>query len=120
MGDGIGAREHSPDEPNAHVRNHHPTVKPLALMQWLVRLVTPKEGICLEPFAGSGTTILACQLEGRDCLGIEKDAEYEPIIRGRLGWSIESFEPDVHPHPHPPAENDASKEIPRTVRMSGQ
>ena len=120
MGDGIGAREHSPDEPNAHVRNHHPTVKPLALMQWLVRLVTPKEGICLEPFAGSGTTILACQLEGRDCLGIEKDAEYEPIIRGRLGWSIESFEPDVHPHPHPPAENDASNKIPRTVLMSGQ
>jgi len=75
----------------APARNHHPTVKPLDLMQWLVRLVTPKEGICLEPFAGSGTTILACQLEGRDCLGIEKDAQYEPIIRGRLGWSIESY-----------------------------
>lgn len=42
----------------------HPTVKPVALMQWLVRLVTPPGGTVLEPFAGSGTTAEACVLEG--------------------------------------------------------
>ena len=76
------------------VKNFHPTVKPLDLMQYLVRLVTPKDGICLDPFLGSGTTMLACRLEGFSSLGIEKDAQYEPIIKGRLAYippPLESF-----------------------------
>lgn len=66
------------------VDNKHPTVKPVALMRWLVRLVTPKGGNVLDPFAGSGTTLLAAHLEGLDYLGIEREAEYVEIIRERL------------------------------------
>jgi site-specific DNA-methyltransferase (adenine-specific) len=62
----------------------HPTVKPLALMRWLVRLVTPPGGTVLEPFAGSGTTVEACILEGFDCIAIEREADYLPLIHQRI------------------------------------
>jgi DNA modification methylase len=62
----------------------HPTVKPLALMRWLVRLVTPPGGVVLEPFAGSGTTVEACLLEGFQCIAIEKGDEYLPLIVERI------------------------------------
>lgn len=62
----------------------HPTVKPLAVMRWLVRLVTPPGGTVLEPFAGSGTTVEACVLEGFDCVAIEREADYLPLIRQRI------------------------------------
>jgi len=62
----------------------HPTVKPLELMRWLVRLVTPPDGIVLDPFAGSGTTAEACALEGMRCLAIECEPEYLPLILARL------------------------------------
>jgi len=62
----------------------HPTVKPLALMQWLVRLVTPPGGTVLEPFAGSGTTIEAAIREGFDVIGIEREADYLPLIMSRV------------------------------------
>jgi hypothetical protein len=62
----------------------HPTVKPLDLMRWLVRLVTPKGGTVLEPFAGSGTTVEACVLEGFDCIAIEREATYLPLIEKRI------------------------------------
>ena len=65
-------------------RNHHPTVKPVALMRWLVRLVTPPGGLVLDPFAGSGTTGLACIKEQRRFLGIEREAEYVAIANARL------------------------------------
>jgi site-specific DNA-methyltransferase (adenine-specific) len=67
--------------------NHHPTVKPLALMRWLVRLVTPPGGTVLEPFAGSGTTLMACVLEGFNGIGIEMTDEYLSIIEGRVRWA---------------------------------
>ena len=54
-----------------HKRTAHPTVKPLSLMRYLVRLVTPPGGTCLDPFAGSGTTVEACILEGFCCIAIE-------------------------------------------------
>lgn len=57
-------------------------------MRWLVRLVTPPGGVVLEPFAGSGTTMLAAELEGFRCIGIEREADYLPIIRGRLAHAI--------------------------------
>lgn len=66
----------------------HPTVKPLALMRWLVRLVTPPGGVILEPFAGSGTTVEACILEGFDCIAIECEAEYLPLIQARIDRRI--------------------------------
>jgi len=77
--------------------NVHPTVKPLALMRYLVRLVTPPNGIVLEPFAGSGTTLMACVLENFHAIGIEMTDEYLPIIEGRIAW----------------AEQEASKESPQ-------
>jgi len=68
-------------------QNHHPTVKPLALMRWLVRLVTPPGGTVLEPFAGSGTTMAAAILENRHVIGCELTADYLPIIEGRIAWA---------------------------------
>jgi site-specific DNA-methyltransferase (adenine-specific) len=65
-------------------RNFHPTVKPVALMRWLVRLVTPPGGIVLDPFAGSGSTGVAALAEGFRFLGIEQSAEYAEIARARL------------------------------------
>jgi DNA modification methylase len=65
--------------------NTHPTVKPLALMRWLVCLVCPPGGLVLDPFAGSGTTGLACLDEGRRCVLVEQDEEYCGIIKRRLG-----------------------------------
>jgi len=62
----------------------HATVKPLELMRWLVRLVTPLGGTVLEPFAGSGTTVEACILEGFHCIAIEREAEYLPLIQERI------------------------------------
>jgi hypothetical protein len=64
--------------------NRHPTVKPLALMRWLVRLVTPPGGLVLDPFAGSGTTLVAAMAEGMDAIGIEREAEYVEIIKARI------------------------------------
>ena len=62
----------------------HPTVKPLDLMRWLVRLVTPPGGTVLEPFAGSGTTAEACVIEGFHCIAVEREADYLPLIVQRL------------------------------------
>lgn len=64
--------------------NHHPTVKPTALMRHLVRLVTPPGGLVLDPFLGSGTTAVAATLEGFDWIGCELTPEYIPIIEGRV------------------------------------
>jgi DNA modification methylase len=62
----------------------HATVKPLALMRWLVRLVTPPNGTILEPFAGSGTTLEAALIEGFNVIGIEREEAYLPLIMQRI------------------------------------
>lgn len=62
----------------------HPTVKPIDLMAYLCRLVTPKGGVVLDPFAGSGSTGMACLREGFDCVLIEREAEYVADINRRL------------------------------------
>ncbi len=64
--------------------NHHPTVKPTELMRYLVRLVTPLNGLVLDPFCGSGSTGKAAVLEGFRFLGIEQDAEYAAIAEARI------------------------------------
>jgi hypothetical protein len=69
-------------------KNTHPTVKPVALMSYLVRLVTPPNGIVLDPFMGSGSTGIAAQLEGFRFVGMEMDADYFKIAEAR----IENFE----------------------------
>lgn len=67
----------------------HPTVKPLTLMRHLVRLVTPPDGLVIDPFAGSGTTAEACVIEGFKSLSIERDPDYVALIRRRLARRIE-------------------------------
>jgi len=68
--------------------SRHPTVKPVALMRWLVRLITPPGGTVLDPFAGSGTTGEAAMLEGRDALLIEREAQHAEDIAHRINrWS---------------------------------
>ena len=65
--------------------NHHPTVKPIELMRYLVRLTkTPTGGVVLDPFMGSGTTGIACVLEGREFIGIEREPEYVEIAEKRI------------------------------------
>ena len=73
---------------NPPKQNFHPTVKPTALMQYLVRLVTPEGGTVLDPFTGSGSTGKATILEGKQFIGIELTEEYLPIIAGRLEHAI--------------------------------
>lgn len=71
-----------------YVWNHHPTVKPVALMRWLVRLVTPPDGVVLDPFAGSGTTGIAAVSESMRFLGIEKERDYVQIARRRIRHAL--------------------------------
>ena len=78
IGEGI-----DPNAP-AHNRNHHPTVKPTALMRYLCRLVTPPGGVVLDPFMGSGSTGKAALLEGFQFIGIEREAEYLEIASARI------------------------------------
>lgn len=66
-------------------RSTHPTVKPVALMSWLVRMVTPPGGTVLDPFLGSGSTAVAAAGCGFDWIGIERDPEYVAIAEQRLG-----------------------------------
>jgi DNA modification methylase len=76
-------------------KNVHPTVKPIALMRYLVRLVTPPGGIILDPFAGSGSTGIAAVIEGARFLGIERETDYVPIARARIRhWAGRTGEAD--------------------------
>ncbi len=85
---GMNTNTHRPDgserTPVAPRRNHHPTVKPTALMRYLCRLVTPPGGTVLDPFMGSGSTGKAALLEGFNFIGIEREAEYLEIARARI------------------------------------
>ena len=69
-------------------RNHHPTVKSVALMTWLTRLVTPPGGVVLDAFAGSGTTGVAALREGFRFVGIEREPEYIEIAEARLAHAL--------------------------------
>jgi site-specific DNA-methyltransferase (adenine-specific) len=64
--------------------NIHPTVKPVALMKYLIRLVVPKGGTVLDPFLGSGTTAVAAIEEGVEWIGCEREPEYVEIIKARV------------------------------------
>ncbi len=64
--------------------NHHPTIKPLKLCEWLVKLVCPEGATVLDPFMGSGTTGVACVQTGRKFIGIELDAGYFKIAQERI------------------------------------
>jgi DNA modification methylase len=74
--------------------NVHPTVKPIDVMRWLVRLVTPPGGLVLDPFTGSGSTGCAAVLEGRRFIGIEREEKYLPIARARLEYWTKQAAPN--------------------------
>lgn len=83
-------------------KNNHPTVKPTALMRWLIRLITPPGGIVLDPFAGSGSTGKAAVLEGFDSILLELDQDadgkplgYKEIIEGRTKWAQDQFQQNL-------------------------
>ena len=69
-------------------KNNHPTVKPTELMKYLVRMVTPKGGVTLDPFMGSGSTGKAAKLEGFDFIGIELDPDYLEISKSRIDSAV--------------------------------
>lgn len=66
------------------IKNHHPTVKPQKLMQYLIKLITPPGGTVLDPFMGSGSTGVAAKALGFNFLGIEKEADYFEIAKARI------------------------------------
>jgi site-specific DNA-methyltransferase (adenine-specific) len=76
-----------PTAPQSVSRNHHPTVKSLALMSWLITLITPPGGIVLDPFAGSGSTGVSAIKGGWDFIGIEQEGDYVDIGRARCTWA---------------------------------
>lgn len=82
----LGADPHAVQSP---VANHHPTVKPIKLMEYLIKLVTPPGGIVLDPFCGSGSTGVAAKSLGFDFIGIEREAEYIKIAKKRIEGSNE-------------------------------
>jgi len=83
MGNGIGLKEHDP-ETATKKRNTHPTVKPTALMRYLCRLITPPNGVVLDPYMGSGSTGKAAIREGYGFIGIEIDEDYHEIAKARI------------------------------------
>jgi site-specific DNA-methyltransferase (adenine-specific) len=83
MNNGIGIKEHDPQTATKK-HNHHPTVKPIALMEYLVKLVSREGATVLDPFAGSGSTLIACKKLGRNYIGIEMEEDYIKIAEARL------------------------------------
>lgn len=92
LGAGIGIGNGSEVSKN----NPHPTVKPVDLMRWLVRLVKMPSGtVILDPFMGSGTTGVACALEGAHFIGIEQDAQYLEIAKARIEDAAKQYQPSL-------------------------
>ena len=75
---------------NKTSQNNHPTVKPIELMRWLIKLITPQKGIVLDPFAGSGSTCIGAKLELMNYAGIEMNEDYCKIAEARIAaWNPE-------------------------------
>lgn len=88
--EGVGG-DNPRNRTNEAKQNFHPTVKPTALMEYLIRLVTPAGGVVLDPFTGSGSTGKAALLNGYRFIGCELTEEYFPIIEGRLKNAAEQY-----------------------------
>jgi len=82
--DGAHVAVNRGDEKGALIHNHHPTVKPVAVMRWLCRLSVPPGGVVLDPFMGSGTTGIAAIREGFRFIGCEREPDYLAIARARI------------------------------------
>jgi DNA modification methylase len=84
--DGRKTEHHVPNLRTSERANHHPTVKPIALMRYMIRLVAPRGAVVLDPFMGSGSTGCAAMVEGMQFVGIDITPEYVDIARRRLAW----------------------------------
>jgi len=105
----MSGAETRPDRPTNHPMraNYHPTVKPIDIMRYLARLITPLGGIVLDPFMGSGTTGCACALEGFDFIGIEREPDYFEIAQSRIKhWGGEGIGMTEYPPEVKPSESD--------------
>jgi site-specific DNA-methyltransferase (adenine-specific) len=78
-------------------QNFHPTVKPVELIRYLIKMVTPPKGTVLDPFLGSGTTAVAAILEGVEWKGCELTKDYLPIIEGRTAWATKEAKKKAKP-----------------------
>jgi site-specific DNA-methyltransferase (adenine-specific) len=76
----------NPDKPTEPKKNNHPTVKPIALMEYLIKMVTPKGGVVMDCFMGSGSTGIAAKNLGFNFIGIEKEEEYMEIAKQRINY----------------------------------
>ena len=72
-------------------RTPHPTQKPQAILQYIIRGYCPPGGLVVDPFAGSASALLAARAEGRSALGWERDPEWHKLARGRIDGAIDSF-----------------------------
>lgn len=90
------------------VRNPHPTVKPIELMRWLTRLITPPGGVVLDPFCGSGSTGCAAVLEDRRFVGIERDPDHAKVARARITHHHQPRPADSPPPTMAPASRGAA------------
>lgn len=99
---------------NGQIENNHSTVKPLELMEWLVTLVTAPGQRVLDPFAGSGTTIMACRRLGREGIGIEMDDEHAELARKRVELAHE-LETERVPAIEPDADGQNQNDEPATL-----
>ena len=71
--------------------NFHPTVKPIELMRYLVKMITRKGGVCIDPFCGSGSTLIACKMEEINYVGIDTQPEYCEISEARIkAWHLQT------------------------------
>lgn len=94
--------------------NTHPTIKPKELMRWLVRMITPPDGVCLDPFTGSGTTGIACMEEGVQFVGIERELSYSRIAHARVSHAFQK----VSGKPSAASEKRAAAEQARQKRKA--
>jgi site-specific DNA-methyltransferase (adenine-specific) len=98
--DGVGG-DNPRNRTNNPRKNFHPTVKPLDLMRYLVRLITPKGGIVLDPYLGSGTTAVAAKLEGMQYIGMEREPQYVLIAEGRVKECESDYETKAEMYENP-------------------
>jgi site-specific DNA-methyltransferase (adenine-specific) len=89
-GDGMPLRQDGTERKQPIAQNHHPTVKPTSLMQYLCRLVTPPNGTILDPFLGSGSTGKAAMYEGFNFVGFDLNSEYIAIAKARIEFAIKN------------------------------
>jgi site-specific DNA-methyltransferase (adenine-specific) len=95
FGERLGPRADGSERKQVFGRNHHPTVKPTALMRYLCRLITPPGGTVLDPFMGSGSTGKAAMLEGFRFVGIEREPEYLEIAAARIRHALTETQTDL-------------------------